>query len=323
MKCRLCNIEKDKRGIERGKCTLCPCEEFDTEGSILCEYCGHPPINHVALEDHEQTAKKLKRSNHEQVLEVGDSFGYSATSQSIDISVAQSVEIDAISTSMSINADSEMKVHEVFEIDAIPSSTPHGSDSSKQCPEDLAKIADLKDADKLPNAKLDSALQNLQNVVDDIVKTEQHQSTSVQLSVSRKKHGVFASCNVCKTEFSLRSISKGPYFLRQHLATQMHKSNSLIAHSRESDVSLEPSELHSQIKTKFPNIFILKKSSTLCRACKTNMSLLGRNVMGNLVQHVKSSGHLRNAGKGDATTSARDIASFFAPVSKKASTSAS
>lgn len=87
-------------------------------------------------------------------------------------------------------------------------------------------------------------------------------------------------------------------------------------------VSLELSELHSQIKTKFPNIFILKKSSAFCRACKTDISLLGRNVMGNLVQHVKSSGHLHNAGKGDAT-SAQDIASFFVPVSKKASNAAS
>ena len=168
-----------------------------------------------------------------------------------------------------------------------PGSCAYGSDSNKQCPEeDQAKTVDPKEADNLPNAKPDSALQKLQTVVDDIVKKEQHQSTSVQLSVSRKKHGVFASCNVCKTEFSVRSISKGPYFLRQHLATQMHKTNTLIAHSRESDVLLELSELHSQIKTKFPNIFILKKSSAFCRACKTNMSLLGRNVMGNLVQHV-------------------------------------
>lgn len=48
-------------------------------------------------------------------------------------------------------------------------------------------------------------------------------------------------------------------FLRQHLGTQIHKTNTLIAHSRESDVSLGLSELHSEIKTKFPNIFILKK----------------------------------------------------------------
>ena len=79
---------------------------------------------------------------------------------------------------------------------------------------------------------------------------------------------------------------------------------------------MELSELHSQIKTKFPNIFILKKSSAFCWACKTNISLLGRNVKGNLVQHVKSSGHLHNAGKGDAT-SARDIASFLCPSQRK------
>ena len=314
---------KDKRGIERGKCTLCPCEEFDSDGSILCEYYGHPPINHVALEDREQAAKKLKRSNHEQEVEVEDSFENSATSQRIGISVPQSVDSDPVTTSMSSNTECKMQPNNIFEIDAIPSSTPNGGDSNQQCPEeDRAKIAKLKKVDTLPNAKPDCQLQKLQTVVDDIVNKEQHQSTSVQLSVSRKKDGIFASCKVCKTEFSLRSISKGPYFLRQHLATQMHKTNTLIAHSRESDVSLELSELHSQIKTKFPNIFILKKSSAFCRACKTDISLLGRNVMGNLVQHVKSSGHLHNAGKGDAT-SARDIASFFVPVSKKASNSAS
>lgn len=251
---------KDKRGIERGRCTLCPCEEFDTQGSILCEYCGHPPINHVALEDHEQAAKKLKSSNHEQVVEVEDSFGYSATSQCIDVSVPQSVEIDPVSTSMSSYAESEMEPREILEIDDIPSSTPNGGDSSQQCPkEDQAKIAKLKKLDNLPNAKPDSALQKFQTDVDGIVKKEQHQSPSVQISVSRKKDGIFASCNVCKTEFSLRDISKGPYFLRQHLATQMHKTNTLIAHSRESDVSLELSELHSQIKTKFPTSSFLRK----------------------------------------------------------------
>ena len=57
-----------------------------------------------------------------------DSFGYSATIQTIDISLAQSVEIDPVSTSMSCNAESEMQANKIFEIDAIPSSMPHGSD---------------------------------------------------------------------------------------------------------------------------------------------------------------------------------------------------
>lgn len=104
-------------------------------------------------------------------MEVEDSFGYCATSQCIDVSVPQSVEIDPVSTSMSSYAESEMEPREILEIDDIPSSTPNGGDSSQQCPEeDQAKIAELKKLDNLPNAKPDSALQKFQTVVDGIVK---------------------------------------------------------------------------------------------------------------------------------------------------------
>ena len=36
----------DKRGVLRGKCTECECEEFESVNSIVCEYCGHPLVKH-------------------------------------------------------------------------------------------------------------------------------------------------------------------------------------------------------------------------------------------------------------------------------------
>ena len=36
----------DKRGVPRGKCSECECEEFESVISIVCEYCGHPPVKH-------------------------------------------------------------------------------------------------------------------------------------------------------------------------------------------------------------------------------------------------------------------------------------
>lgn len=41
----------DKRGVSRGKCTECnDCEEYETSGlSILCEYCGHRPVQHEVI----------------------------------------------------------------------------------------------------------------------------------------------------------------------------------------------------------------------------------------------------------------------------------
>ena len=313
---------KDKRGIVRGKCTLCPCEEFDTEGSILCEYCGHPPINHVVLDHHGQASKKMKKGNPEHAAEEEDSCEYNVTGQHNDSTVPQSIDIDPVSTSsMPNNSDSEKQDHnEIIEIDAIPSSS---SDSVHSDNQEHSKLLEPKTSnDEQPGLpKSDNELKKLQKIVDETVRKQLHQSTSVQLSVCRKNSSVSAHCNVCNTEIVLRSIGKAPYCVRQHLATQIHKTNTLIAHSRESNVSLELSALHAQINTKYPNVFIVKKSSAFCRACKTDMSLLGRNIMGNLAQHVKSSGHVQNAGKGDAT-SARDIASFFAPIAKKSSKSA-
>ena len=98
--------------------------------------------------------------------------------------------------------------------------------------------------------------------------------------------------------------------MQQHLATQVHKT---IAHLRESSVSVELSELHAQINPKFSNVSILHKSSDFCLASKIDISLLSRNIMGNLGQHVKGSSNLQNAWKG--AISARDIA-FFVPVTK-------
>ena len=40
------NMGIDKRGVPRGKCSECECEEFESVNSIVCEYCGHSPVKH-------------------------------------------------------------------------------------------------------------------------------------------------------------------------------------------------------------------------------------------------------------------------------------
>ena len=40
------NMGIDKQGVLRGKWTECECEEFESVNSIVCEYCGHPPVKH-------------------------------------------------------------------------------------------------------------------------------------------------------------------------------------------------------------------------------------------------------------------------------------
>ena len=40
---------KDKRGIERGHCIECECEEYEN-GAIRCDYFGHTPMSHVPFD---------------------------------------------------------------------------------------------------------------------------------------------------------------------------------------------------------------------------------------------------------------------------------
>lgn len=40
------DMGKDKRGISRGKCSICECEEYESS-ALRCDYCGHTPIDHL------------------------------------------------------------------------------------------------------------------------------------------------------------------------------------------------------------------------------------------------------------------------------------
>ena len=41
---------KDCKGIQRGKCSVCPCREFvASKTGHACNDCGHSPLNHVAV----------------------------------------------------------------------------------------------------------------------------------------------------------------------------------------------------------------------------------------------------------------------------------
>ena len=42
------NKMKDKRGVVRGRCLECDCDEYETQNSIAaCDYCGHAPGQHL------------------------------------------------------------------------------------------------------------------------------------------------------------------------------------------------------------------------------------------------------------------------------------
>ena len=40
---------RDKRGILRGRCTVCHCTEYISEGKLKCKKCSHVPTKHEVL----------------------------------------------------------------------------------------------------------------------------------------------------------------------------------------------------------------------------------------------------------------------------------
>ena len=46
---------KDKRGVNRGSCQKCDCKEYEVyDKRLLCDYCGHRPVDHEVLKDDER-----------------------------------------------------------------------------------------------------------------------------------------------------------------------------------------------------------------------------------------------------------------------------
>ena len=110
--------------------------------------------------------------------------------------------------------------------------------------------------------------------------------------------------------------------MRQHLATQMHKTNAMTAYSRDSNIPIDLAKIQAQIDERFPHIFIHKKTSVVCLGCTKDISLAGsRNVIGNLSQHVHvgSAAHQQKMTKLESVSS-RQITSFFKPAQNTPST---
>ena len=171
---------------------------------------------------------------------------------------------------------------------------------------------------KLGEETYSSAHFILQKKLHAIVSNEGIDCVSIKLHIKENKP--FANCSVCKIDVNLRNARQGPHFVRQHLATQMHKTNAMIDHSRDSNIPIDLAKIQAQIDERFPHIFIHKKTSVVCRGCTKEISLAGsRNVIGNLSQHVGSAAHQQKMTKLESVYS-RQITSFFKPARNTPST---
>ena len=282
----------DKRGILRGQCTLCDCDEFESSG-VRCDYCGHTPVDHLPLEP------VTKRSRAENSLPKQD-----------EVIKIQLHPTNQPSSSQSM--DNENESQEIVQIVDLECETPTGVQmtSNAGAPKKAAEIGVLhSDPDNT-----DDEVRSLQKRVDSLASNKQ------VFEIRRRNGKVVAFCNICTTTIATGEAHQGLFCIRQHMATQTHKTNLEITRSRESEIPLAIQTLQREIDEQFPRQFVSRKKSVVCRTCNTELLLSHKAALNNVRQHVNSTSHQQKAKKfGKAATN--DISSFFAKKGESAENS--
>ena len=75
----------------------------------------------------------------------------------------------------------------------------------------------------------DEEMRSLQKRVDSLTSDKQ------VFEIRRRNGRVVAFCNICTTTIATGEGHQGLFCIRQHMATQTHKTNLEITHSKESD----------------------------------------------------------------------------------------
>ena len=225
---------KDKRGVKRGRCLSCQCDEYEAQEGLLCEYCGHPPAKHFC-EPSEQAPKMVPRDNNDERGK-GDS--------------ADMKQKDKPCSDCSVGIDDNSAVGEEFGPPCKEQSNePHSSvvsvDNEVEILEDLGSHTQEKEATSKRMNESNGVALELQKKIDAVVCKEGTGCENVGLKFKRNKP--FAFCSVCKIEIALRNARQGPYFVGQHLGTQLHKTNAMIAHARDSKIPADLAKIKAQI----------------------------------------------------------------------------
>lgn len=288
---------KDKRGVLRGKCLKCEeCDEYETTvtGSILCESCGHRPVEHEPITSEEETlpAKKPRLEPIQEELETDLSCEGEGQTESI---VNKPV---SVSTSASLNLGDVFPAENTSTRPSKPSATKNDTPSSPHhdITEEHVEVVEVVD--------VDTELESQQLKANELAKKK----PGVAFNIKRREGKLFAECNVCSSEVAVGQAKQNLSLLKLHIITSRHKLNVAISRSRSSEIPTEIQGLRNQIEGKFPKVFHFQGEEVLCRSCNTSFAISQRSLLFNLKQHVEGRSHQQKASR---VGSMADIASFF------------
>ena len=228
----------DKRGILRGQCSLCDCDQFESSG-VRCDYCGHTPVDHLPLEP------VTKRSTADNSLPKQDEVGEIQLHPADQPSYSKSTDNE--------NASKEIRIIDL-ECETPTEVQTISNDGASE------KAVEMRVLHTDPD-NTDNEVRSLQKRVDSLA------SDKEVFEIRRRNGKVVAFCNICTTTIATGEAHQGLFCIRQHKATQTHKTNLEITHSRESEIPVAMQTLQREIDEQFPRQFVSRKKSVVCRTC--------------------------------------------------------
>ena len=325
----------------RGKCLKCEeCDEYETTvtASILCEYCGHSPVEHEPISSEEETlpAKKPRLEPIQEELETdfsceGEGQTESIVNQPVSVSTSASLNLGdvkprlepiqeeletdlscegegqtesivnqpvSVSTSASLNLEDVFPAQNTSTMPSKPSTTKNHTPSSPH--HDITE----EHVEVVEVVDVDTELESQQLKANELAKKE----PGVAFNIKRRQGKLFAECNVCSSEVAVGQANQDLSLLKLHIITSRHKLNVAISRSRSSEIPTEIQGLRNQIEGKFPKVFHFQGEEVLCRSCNTSFAISQRSLLFNLKQHVEGRSHQQKASR---VGSMADIASFF------------
>ena len=193
---------KDRRGVLRGKCRSCECDEFENlSGDILCEHCGHRPLKHEGLIDQNPNQNQSQTSTcAEQELV------QKKPRQDEPVSINEIVSLK--------DQEKEAEVTIEPEPESPKDQQVHGPLQQQTTESSGSEVVEI-------SAMLKALQSQADELASDCVKYAIHLNGTGKLKTNW--------CKVCLIDVSLEKVNQGMNMLKQHIAIPKHKTNCAIS----------------------------------------------------------------------------------------------
>lgn len=327
---------KDKRGKLRGRCLSCGCDEFEVQDTsrILCDYCGHSPMQHE-LKDEPMEPNTGNQSN----MTGSASLQFASPPSSSSTSVYHSMHTVTDTSSETHNlikhtnqSDMTCSGSVQFASPSSPKTTydvRHISNEASLAKGITSDVTDLS-IDLAPSKKasapsdIETSLKSTDSFEVDVCSTPPLKKAKIMLSkygqdlakdlqkicntntaeILEDGNLFYAFCKPCNQKLALSKRTRLANY-KKHTQLALHAANV-------SETNGPVPKAYSALIKRHPNVFVRDGLQAVCVDCgkAATISLVSKNLMANADLHIKSKNHVKKSTLKGASSSHK-ITSFF------------